>query len=175
MTAMTCSPLQQAIGERPAPVTVNGVAIPRDAIAREAQNHPAAKPIAAWQAAARALVVRELLLQEARRAGIAPQPQTDALGRRETDDEAMMRALVEREVKVPVADLESCRRYYDNNRNRFRDSDGTVQPFDLVSSHVAHYLHARASRTALAQYVARLVAAADIDGIALDAERHRVN
>lgn len=175
MTAMTCSPLQQAIGERPAPVTVNGVAIPRDAIAREAQNHPAAKPIAAWQAAARALVVRELLLQEARRAGIVPQPQTDALGRRETDDEAMMRALVEREVKVPVADLESCRRYYDNNRNRFRDSDGTVQPFDLVAGHVAHYLHARASRTALAQYVARLVAAADIDGIALDAERHRVN
>ena len=42
----------------------------RSAIARETQNHPAAKPIDAWLAAARALVVRELLLQEARRLGI---------------------------------------------------------------------------------------------------------
>lgn len=172
---MACSSLQQAVGERPAPVSVNGVAIPRDAIAREAQHHPAPKPIAAWQAAARALVIRELLLQEAGRLGIAPEPAADAQGRRETDDEAMMRALVEREVKVPVADLESCRRYYDNNRARFRASNGTVQAFALVSAHIAHYLHARASRTALAQYVARLLAVADISGIAMDAERHRVN
>ena len=52
---------------KPVNVSVNGVAIPRDAIVREMQHHPADKPIAAWQQAARALVVRELLLQARRR------------------------------------------------------------------------------------------------------------
>ena len=37
----------------PAVVRVNGVVISRDAIAREIQNHPAHKPAAAWQDAAR--------------------------------------------------------------------------------------------------------------------------
>ena len=49
---------------KPKTITVNGKVIPREVIAREVQNHPAEKPILAWQAAARALVVRELLLQE---------------------------------------------------------------------------------------------------------------
>ena len=53
---------------KPVTVSVNGVSIARDAIVREMQHHPAPKPIAAWQQAARALVIRELLLQEARRA-----------------------------------------------------------------------------------------------------------
>ena len=48
-------------------VTVNGVLIDPTLIANEAQNHPApqGKPGLAWQAAARALAVRTLLLQEA--------------------------------------------------------------------------------------------------------------
>ncbi len=87
------------------------------------QHHPAEKPIAAWQQAARALVIRELLLQEARRAAITPQPMSDANGRRETDEEAMIRGLIEREVAVPEPDNESCRRYYDRNRVRFRSPD----------------------------------------------------
>ena len=49
---------------KPRAISVNGKVIPREVIAREVQNHPAEKPILAWQAAARALVVRELLLQE---------------------------------------------------------------------------------------------------------------
>ena len=52
---------------------------------------PAPKPIAAWQQAARALVIRELLLQRARQLGVTPEPISDAEGRRETDEEAMMR------------------------------------------------------------------------------------
>ena len=50
---------------KPKTISVNGAVIAREIIAREVQNHPAEKPILAWQAAARALVVRELLLQEA--------------------------------------------------------------------------------------------------------------
>ena len=66
----TCSAHAQIPAGKPAAVSVNGVAIARDAIVREMQHHPAAKPIAAWQQAARALVIRELLLQRARHLGV---------------------------------------------------------------------------------------------------------
>jgi peptidyl-prolyl cis-trans isomerase C len=105
---------------RPNVVSVNGVVIPRDAIAREVQNHPAPKPILAWQAAANALVVRELLLQEARRLNILPAPISDEAGRRETEEEAVIRGLVEQEVMTPGPDEESCRRYYSRNLRLFR-------------------------------------------------------
>lgn len=108
---------------KPKTISVNGVVIPREAIAREVQNHPAAKPILAWQAAARALVVRELLLQESARLGIDAVPLSDSDGRRETDDEAAMRTLVEREVSTPDPDEAACRRFYEQNLQRFRSGD----------------------------------------------------
>lgn len=112
--------IKPAISAKQKIISVNDVVISRAAIARETQNHPAEKPIEAWLAAARALVVRELLLQEARRIGITPQPLADAEGRRETDEESLVRLLVEREVVTPKADEAACRRYYDKNRERFR-------------------------------------------------------
>ncbi len=104
-------------------ISVNGIEISRAAISREAQNHPAKKPIEAWLAAARALAVRELLLQEARRVGVQPVPLEDKDGRRETDDEAMIRGLIAHEIVTPQADEAACRRYYDMNRHRFRSPD----------------------------------------------------
>ncbi|MDQ8698253.1 peptidylprolyl isomerase [Hyphomicrobium sp. LHD-15] len=104
-------------------VAVNGLAIAHDVISREAQNHKAPTPLAAWTAAARALVVRALLLNEARRLGIAAGALSDAQGRRETEEEAMIRTLVEREVATPLADAEACLRYYESNRRRFRSAD----------------------------------------------------
>ena len=121
MTA--CSAHAQIPAEKPVAVSVNGVSIARDAIVREMQHHAAPKPIAAWQQAARALVIRELLLQEARRLAIAAQPLSDGDGRRETDEEAIIRGLIEREVTVPEPDDETCRRYYDRNGARFRSPD----------------------------------------------------
>jgi len=120
---MSCSIHTNIPAGKPMPVSVNGVSIARDAIVREMQHHPAKKPIDAWQSAARALVVRELLLQRARALAIAPAPASDEAGRRETDDEAIMRAVVEREVSLPQADDETCRRYYTNNVARFRSDD----------------------------------------------------
>ena len=76
---MDCS-LTNAL-PKPKTISVNGAVIPREVIAREVQNHPAEKPILAWQAAARALVVRELLLQESRRLGIEAEPLCDPEGR----------------------------------------------------------------------------------------------
>ncbi|MES2711718.1 MAG: peptidylprolyl isomerase [Pseudomonadota bacterium] len=104
-------------------ITVNGVAIPRAAIAQETQHHPASKPLDAMKAASAALVVRELLLQEARRLAIPIEPASDGEGRRETEEEALVRGLVEREVRTPVADEAACRRFHDQNRRRFRTPD----------------------------------------------------
>ena len=251
------------------PVMVDGVRIAHDAISREVQNHPAPTPVAAWTAAARALAVRELLLQEARRLGLQPNPIIDAEGRRETLEEAVVRALIDREIAMPVPSDEDCRRYYDNNRLRFRSADiheashilvaarrsdpatfaaararaqvllerlrveehsfadlaqahsdcpsaaakgnlgqltkgattvpfeqallrlepgeisgepvetdygfhiirldrrigGALLPFEIVRGRIANYLMARARRTAIAQYVARLAARAEITGV----------
>ena len=101
-------------------VQVNGVTVPRDRIAREAQHHPAQTPAGAWQEAARSLVIRELLLQEARRLGVEAEPRSDGAGRTETDEEALIRAVVEREVITPESDEHTCRHYYEQNRKSFR-------------------------------------------------------
>ena len=108
---------------RPVPVTVNGVAIPSAAIARETQHHQASDPDVAWELAARALAIRELLMQEAARLAIEAEPIDDGEGRMETAEEARLRPLLEREVVVPRADETTCRRYYDSNRRRFRSPD----------------------------------------------------
>jgi peptidyl-prolyl cis-trans isomerase C len=120
--ASACS-VKPAISAKPKTVSVNGVAISRAAIARETQNHPADKPIEAWRAAARALAIRELLLQEARRLGFPAQPISDGEGRRETDDEALIRQLLASEAATPAPDEEACRRYHGNNPRRFRTPD----------------------------------------------------
>ena len=73
---------------KPKAVTVNNTEISRAEIARETQNHPSRSPIEAWKAAARALAIRELLLQEARRLNIVAQPMADDEGRRETEEES---------------------------------------------------------------------------------------
>ena len=124
-------------------VSVNGVVIRHDEISREAQNHPAPTPIAAWTAAARALAVRELLLQEARRIVIDAAPLTDGEGRTETAEEASIRALVEREVSTPVPDEAACRRYYQQNLKRFRSADLYEAAHILIAARPSDRAHTR--------------------------------
>lgn len=104
-------------------VTVNGVEITRAEISQETQNHPASKPIEAWMSAARALTIRQLLLQEAQRLSLAPEPISDSEGRRETPEEALVRAVIDREVQTPHPDDASCHRYYMQNARLFRSAD----------------------------------------------------
>lgn len=143
---MSCSIHSTAITARPAVVSVNSVVVPRDAIAREVQHHPAPSAAVGWKKAARALAVRELLLQEARRTGVASEPLSDADGRRETEAEASIRALIESEIKVPEPDSKTCRRYYEQNRRRFHSSD---------IYEAAHILIAASARDAKAYAQAR--------------------
>ncbi|MBP0649749.1 hypothetical protein J8J40_22145, partial [Mycobacterium tuberculosis] len=122
----TAAPVPAKAAGRPRPdrpalptIRVNGVVIGRKAIAAEMQNYPAADPGAALEAAATALIVRELLLQEVHRLHLDGTPQTDADGRRETEEEARLRALIDAEVRLPQPDEDALRRYYDNNRKHF--------------------------------------------------------
>ena len=118
---MSSSCTVQAVNvPKPKAVTVNNTEIPRAEIARETQNHPAKSPFEAWKAAARALAIRELLLQEARRLDIVAQPMSDDEGRRETEEESLVRLAIEREVITPKASVEDCQRYYAQNLRRFR-------------------------------------------------------
>lgn len=139
------------------PIKVNGVVISRAMISREAQNHPAPTPVAAWKAAALALVIREVLAQEVRRLDVKAEPITDGSGRRETDDEARMRALVEREATVPEPTEEECRRYYERNLSRFRSPDIVEAAHILFSAKrddVASYDAARLQAQGVVQQLA---------------------
>jgi peptidyl-prolyl cis-trans isomerase C len=95
-------------------ITVNGKVISEREVARETQYHPADNFEAARRQAAEALVIRELLLQRARRL-IAD----DANDQEET----LIATLISREVRTPDADEETCRRFYRANPGRFRSPD----------------------------------------------------
>lgn len=104
-------------------VRINGVEIPPEAIAQEIQHHPAPDAETAWVEAARALAVRELLLQESQRLGVEAEPGTDESGRFETSDDATIRALLENEVVANEPDESECLRYYEANKDRFRTAE----------------------------------------------------
>ena len=103
-------------------VAVNGTTIASAAIAAEAQNHqaPQGKPGLAWRKAARALIIRELLLQQARDLGLQEQPAQMGQGRRETEEEAQIRAVLDREVEVDVPSSDAVRHLWAQDPDRFR-------------------------------------------------------
>ena len=99
---------------------VGGVAISEADIAREMQFHRAMTPEHSRADAARALVVRELLRQEAARLGL--QDAVQPIGG-EAVEEACIRVLLEQEIEDRVPSEEDCRRYYAQNPERFRAPD----------------------------------------------------
>lgn len=117
---MSCS-VHSITLPKPKSIKVNGIEVPRAEISREAQYYPAQKPIDAWHSAAKALVIRHLLLAEAGRLAVAATPKTQE-GRTETEEEALIRELFEREVTTPEPDEAVCLRYYENNRRRFHSA-----------------------------------------------------
>jgi peptidyl-prolyl cis-trans isomerase C len=102
-----------------ATTVVDGVEIPEFLIAKEAQNHPSASAGEARRAAGKALAVRALLLHRADEQGLRPEPQIDEMGREETDEEALIRAVLDEEVEIETPSVALCRHIYDTQRNRF--------------------------------------------------------
>ena len=89
-------------------ISVNGVAIGKDAVAREMQHHPAPSRAEAERQAATALVVRELLLQRVKKQEIGGA----------TEDERVAN-LIESEIRVPEPTAEEIARYYRRNGLQF--------------------------------------------------------
>ena len=138
------------------PVTVNGVTISAERIAAEAQNHPAptGKPGLAWKAAARALALREILLQEARARGLGADPAELAPGQWETEDEALIRQLLDQAIAPEAPDEAALRAIYDARPERFRAPS-------LYEA--AHILFPAAPDDAAARDAARAAAAQVLD------------
>lgn len=101
------------------PVTVGGREISAAAIAAETQNHPAASAEAAREAAARALVIRQLLLDEAERLELDPGDLHDPDGRKLTREDGLIDSLLAHAIQTPEADPETCRRFYEAHPERF--------------------------------------------------------
>lgn len=105
-------------------VVVNDETIPSAAIAAEAQNHsaPKDKPGIAWRKAAQALTIRALLLQEARARGLVPDPIELAPGRFETEDEALIRALLDAALTIAAVTEEAVRAEWAKDPGRYRSA-----------------------------------------------------
>ena len=112
------------MGARPA-IKLNGVTLPPQMIAAEAQHHPARTPAAAFHAAARALIIRTLLLEEAARLGLNAEPELVAKGKRETAEEAQIRLLLERSISMHEPSEAECCAYYRDHAGQFRAPDLT--------------------------------------------------
>jgi len=105
-------------------VVVNDETIPSAAVAAEAQNHtgPKSKPGIAWRKAAQALAIRALLLQEARRRGLDPDPLELAPDRFETEDEALIRALLDEALSIQPVTEEAVRAEWAKDPERYRSA-----------------------------------------------------
>lgn len=128
-------------------ITVNGEAILPELIATEAQNHPApkGKPGIAWMAAARALAIRTLILQEAKRNNLVAEPLELAPGLWETEEESVIRQLLDKAVKTREITAHAVRAAYDANLERHRAPSlfeaahilFSARPDDVVARKVA--------------------------------------
>ncbi|MBO1074685.1 peptidylprolyl isomerase [Roseomonas marmotae] len=100
-------------------IKVDGVVIPEDLIALEVQLQEAEDPAKAWEASARALVIRQILLAEAAARGISdrdPEPG-------EEPDEAAIRRLLETELHLPEPTEDELQRWFARNQERLRLPD----------------------------------------------------
>jgi peptidyl-prolyl cis-trans isomerase C len=103
-------------------IVVNGTTLSAADIAAEAQNHhaPKGKPGLAWRKAARALAVRQLMLEQATERGLAATPRELAPGQVETQEESLIRALMEQEISPEPVSETALLAAYDANRTAYR-------------------------------------------------------
>jgi len=154
-------------------VLVDGVEIPEAAIAAEMQHHPAKDRQAAWDAAARALVVRTLLLAEARRRGLdalteaevaemmaeEEEPPAD-----EMPEERAIRRLIAVAVDPPPPDEAQMRARYLANSEQYRAPDLWEAQHILVAANPADAEATAAARAKAEGLLAKVKADPDSIG-----------
>lgn len=136
------------------PIIVNKVEITDDEVHAEMQYHSAGSVEEARHKAAEALVVKQLLLQEAKEQKLLNSNEDEAID-----------SLLKQEIAVPLADDESCARYYKQNQERFMDKKADkLLPLESVIQHIRDYLYARSLQTGISQYIKILAGKARIAG-----------
>ena len=139
-------------------IFVNKVEITEAEVGQEIQYHPAPTQERAWQMAAQSLVVRQLLLQQAANSGLDI----------EEPEENLIDRLLQQDVTVPEADEATCLRFYDTHPDSFMDDEsGKRLAFDQAQAPIRDYLHTKAMRMAVAEYIKALSYSADITGYEL--------
>ena len=103
-------------------IVVNGTNLDEDAIGREIQYHPAEDLNTAKAAAEHALVVRTLLLQQARSEGFSQE-----------DDDAI-EALLEEHIAVDEPAKDRCQELFEKGRQRYRAPDLFEASHILISA-----------------------------------------
>ena len=147
-------------------VFVNEVEISESEIGQEMQYHPAPSQERAWQLAAQSLVIRQLFLQQAAESGYLPAVDTE--GQDGSAEEDAIDRLLEENISVPEADEATCQRFYDKHPDSFKDAEtGERRSFDQAQSQISDYLHTKAMRMAVAEYIKALSYQAKIKGIEL--------
>ena len=147
-------------------IIVNKVQITDAEIGQEMQYHPAPSHEQAWRMAAQSLVIRQLLLQQAASNGHCGDVGSITPGEPE---EALIDQLLEHDVTVPEADESTCRRFYNNHPNSFTDDKtGERASFEVAQANIRDYLHTKAMRIAVAEYIKALSYSAEIKGFELD-------
>jgi len=103
----------------PAMLSVNGVAVSAEAVAHEVELFARAPDRDA--AARRALAVRELLLQRAGELGLLEggRPRQQVVFASRSDEDAVIAAVIDAEVRVPTPTESECRRYFEAHPERF--------------------------------------------------------
>ena len=146
-------------------ILVNKIEIRDSEIREEMQFHPAPAQEQAWHMAAQSLVIRQLLLQQAASNGLCADAGSVAPG----EDEQLIDQLLEQNVIVPEADEATCQRFYENHPNSFIDEKtGERAGFEHVQTNIREYLHTKAMRIAVAEYIKALSYNANIKGFELD-------
>lgn len=147
-------------------IIVNKVEITDSEIGQEMQYHPAPSQQQAWHMAAQSLVIRQLLLQQAANNGLCGDIETTTPLEQE---EELIDQLLERDVSVPEADEATCQRFYDSHPASFTDKEtGERVPFEQAHANIRDYLHTKAMRIAVAEYIKALSYSAEVKGFELD-------
>ena len=139
-------------------VYVNHKLIPEDMIGQEMQYHPAQSKQEAWQKAAEALVLRELLLQEAFKEHL-----TDV----DNDEAEIIDALLAKKITIDEPDNAQAQDFYQSQIHRFVDTQGQILAYAQVESLIKTELSARAGRQAVAAYLKNLLANTHLQGIVM--------
>ena len=139
------------------PVFVNEFEITDDEVFSEMQHHPAEDMPKARDAAAQALVIRRLLINESIKLGMLKEPITPK------KEETAIVKLLDKSVTSPPPGKDVCETYFNNNRKKFPKEN----KFEDEHKKIQHYLVEQSFRQGFRSFILRLANKNKIIGVDL--------